>query len=601
MGVYHKYEVICAVCDARFEANLVNSVNVSRFPRLKTRLLDRTLNRARCPTCGNISIIEKPFFYSDFNRRQFIAVYPRKERHFHARASAQARAVFGAFSALKYGSAKNSRVVFGLEELREKVVAADNDIDDRMLELLKLYVIKEHPFLIDRPRLRITLNAMDKERIEVFCTFDLERNFFKAYVPRAFLGTLQGTTAENGEPSEPHLKARRIADAAFAAKVQAPWVNLWSLNPSTDALSELSRYAEQIRAGGDPDPNEDSFKKMLRTLPAGNQLPGWAKRDIQTIAEYARKLGRSDIERRMFKLRFGFGIGDDWFKNDDADDVKTIWKLLEDLPDIAVEGNTWIKAIYIDKADDGGGSYDPSTKEISIGSDLQSNTNYFRAVVLHEVGHAVQAKFDRQKSDIVQQWLAKSYGWRTFGTRSRDVDAWIELMGGYPDGTTVQTKTQVRGYIQQSIGKGNTFEAAKIVNGPAGHLWNKESFGPRKAFALTGSDWYTRCGSWHLHSGKRFFVNYHYQELMVVDDATVKLIIHQMPDKYAAMSPIEFFAELFAWYYDAESPKRSEIPASVVAWLRKNVGPQELMHQAVTASSAVARRPRKAPRRRARR
>ena len=64
-----------------------------------------------------------------------------------------------------------------------------------------------------------------------------------------------------------------------------------------------------------------------------------------------------------------------------------------------MEGNTWIKAIYLDTSgeDKDGGSYDPSTKEIHIGSNIQSGTNAFRNVVLHEVGHAVQEKFDRER------------------------------------------------------------------------------------------------------------------------------------------------------------------------------------------------------------
>jgi CpXC motif protein len=523
MGVYHPYDVICPVCEGRFSANLVNSVNVSRFPDLKTKLLDRTLNRVRCPRCGDLSIIEKPFFYSDFKRKQFIAVYPRKERHFHERASSQTHAVFSAFAALKYGDAKNSRVVFGLEELREKVVAADNEIDDHALELLKLYVIREHPFIIDRPRMRITLNDIDKEKVEFYCTFDLDRDFFKAYVPRAYLGTLRGATYDKADHTSPFPRARKLAKAAFAPKVETPWVNLWSLNPSNDALSLLSTFAEAIRAHKAVNPEDAKFKTMLRTLPSGNQLPSWAKRDIQTIADFARASGLPDVEKRVFEIRFGFGIGDDWFKNADKDDVRTIWTLLKDLPDIAVEGNTWIKAIYLDK-DKGGGYYDPSTKEIHIGSKIESGTNYFRNVVLHEVGHAVQEQFDRQKADVITKWLADDFGWQTFEARSKPIDDWIELMGGYPPGTTVQTKTQVRSYIQQSIGKGDTFDAAKIVNGPAGHLWNDSKFGPRRAFELTGSNWYERCDRWHKHNGKRFFVNYHYVRLMAVDEATIKLV-----------------------------------------------------------------------------
>jgi hypothetical protein len=38
------------------------------------------------------------------------------------------------------------------------------------------------------------------------------------------------------------------------------------------------------------------------------------------------------------------------------------------------------------------------------------------------------------------------------------------------------------------------------------------------------------------------------------------------------MSPLEFFAELYALYYDLDDPKRSAIPADVGKWLEKNVG-----------------------------
>ena len=575
MGVYYAYEVICAVCEGRYSANLVNSVNVTRFPALKTKLLQRTLNRARCRHCGNISIIEKPFFYSDFKRKQFIAVYPRKERHFYRRASEQTRDVFSPFAALKYGDPKKSRVVFGLEELREKVVAADHEIDDHVLELLKLYVIREHPFLIDRKRMRITLNALDTEKVEFYCTFDLDRDYFIVNVPRAFLGTLRGATPDTAEASSPFQGARRMSNTAFAAGESAPWVNLWRLNPSNEALSLLSKFAQDIRSNVTVHPNGQDFERMLKKLPSGDQLPGWAKRDLQTIDEFARRIGRADIQRKVFEIRFGFGLDSDWFKNADEKDVKTIWGLLKNLPDIAVEGNTWIKAIYLDTNEDGGGTYDPSDKEIHIGSNIQSGTNVFRNVVLHEVGHAVQEKFDREKAKIISKWM-ESFGWKIFEQRSRDIDSWIDLMGGYPAGTSVQIKTQVRSYIQQSIGKGGTFEAAEIVNGPKGHLWNDKKFGPRRAFELTKSDWFNRCNKWHSYKNKRFFVNYHYQQLIVVDERTVKLIASKMPDRYAAMSPFEFFAELFAWYYDHKSPKRSQIPRAISAWFKKNIGSLEL-------------------------
>jgi hypothetical protein len=312
---------------------------------------------------------------------------------------------------------------------------------------------------------------------------------------------------------------------------------------------------------------------MLTTLPRGNQLPNWAKRDLQTVGMYANAQNRGDVEDDLFEVRFGKidGLDDDWFKNSDKNDISTIWMLLKNLPDIAIEGNTWIQQITLDTSMAGGGVYYSERKEISIGSGIQSNTYTFRNVVLHEVGHGVQQMFDQRRPPLVTPWLTKAFGWQRFSINSEGIDAWIGLMGGYPAGTSATTKTSVRNFIQQSTGR-ERFEAAAIVNAPTGHLWNTQSWGPRAAFEKTKSEWWKTCSQWHAANGKRFFVNHYYQELMCLDEAALQLIASSMPDRYAAMSPFEFFAELFAWYYDGSAPKRDKIPAAVATWFASSIG-----------------------------
>jgi hypothetical protein len=61
---------------------------------------------------------------------------------------------------------------------------------------------------------------------------------------------------------------------------------------------------------------------------------------------------------------------------------------------------------------------------------------------------------------------------------------------------------------------------------------------------------------------------------MAVDAATLDLVA-DMPDSYAAMSPFEFFAELYALHYDLDDPLRGNIPNDVKTWLDKNIGTAE--------------------------
>ena len=562
MGTLRDHQVICPKCAARFTAGLVNAVNISRFPHMKDQILKRTFNRAKCPTCGTVSAIEKHFMYTDTAASLAIVVHPRKERHLHAPAVKEARQVVTPLAQGGMLRADNVRVVFGLEELREKIVASDHGYSDQLVELMKLYVIHEHPFLTQKRRMRITLDSIDAEKVTFNCTFDHDPQTFQVYVPIAFLDVLAQRLAT------PKTLQKPFAAVAQSFKVgsEAGWVNLWSLNASNDALAMLRRYAGDITAGRPVDLDSAAFKKMVKTLPKGAQLASSAKRDLFTLEQYARAKKRGDVEDDLFEVRFGIDLDDDWSRNADRDDIRVLWTLLKNLPDIAVEGSTWIETIKLDSIDYGGTYWE---KEIVISSSLTSGSADFRSTILHEVGHSVQDKLDHQ-GDVVTKWLEKQFGWRRYALTTTGIDQWVAAMGGYPVGTPEGTKAQVRSYIQQSTGD-ETMDRPVILNGPSGHLWNDPAFGPRAAFNKTRSSWWETNQGWHAANGHRFFVNHYYNELMSLNEAAIALL-PSMPSDYAAMSPFEFFAEMFAWFFDDKALKRSAIPQPVAQWFQSTIG-----------------------------
>lgn len=61
---------------------------------------------------------------------------------------------------------------------------------------------------------------------------------------------------------------------------------------------------------------------------------------------------------------------------------------------------------------------------------------------------------------------------------------------------------------------------------------------------------------------------------MAIDEGALELV-GQMPSNYAAMSHFEFFAELYALYYDLDDPLRVNVPAPTAEWLDANIGPPE--------------------------
>lgn len=564
MSVYQQTDITCR-CGHTSSVKVVHGVNIDRLPEVRDDILNGTFHTTLCPSCGTQSVVEKEFLYSDFGRNAFYKVKPRKARHQWEAASQELEEDLSKIPKdLTKRQLRHRRVVFGLGELREKLIAEDAGIDDRLVELLKVFLVYDHPFLLQKARLRLQLDGVRADRLMFVAFHDHSEGAFEVTMARSVFDDITGRRNE----IEAWLNGAHKRSNILKLK-NDHWVNMWRWSPQTTALRDLERYAETARTGGEVDLNARPFQQMLDYLPRGSHLPGWAKRAMRDIYEYAQSDGNTDVMDRTFEIRFDMGLDDDWARNNDPDDIDTLWDLLRDLPDANVEGNTFISSMELDVGK-GGGWYSPRTHEIGIGSRALWAREGFEDVVRHEVGHAVQEKRDRTQDNQVTAWLEDEFGWVMMNGWDSDIDAWVDLMGGYGDMTSAQVR-QVRQTLKACLGRGGEWSPPNIPFVPADHPWRRSGFGPRRAFQQTGANWYENHERWHRHNGKAFFVNFYYQRFMAVNEAALALVSN-MPSSYAAMSPFEFFAELYALYYDLDDPLRGNIPARVSAWLQANIG-----------------------------
>jgi hypothetical protein len=134
----------CA-CGHRLEAEVVESMNPSRRPDLRARILDGTLHRYACPACGRRLAYADLFAYIDFERRHFFSVFPDGDLRIRGARVAFAEASFRATMEMHAPPIVRSwapqmlrRVIFGLASLRETLIALDAGLDDRVVQLLAL-------------------------------------------------------------------------------------------------------------------------------------------------------------------------------------------------------------------------------------------------------------------------------------------------------------------------------------------------------------------------------------------------------------------------------------------------------------------------------
>lgn len=562
MAVFHPHTVRCT-CGGEVTALLADSINVRRSPAIRQMILRGELHRARCACCERIRTVEKPFYYSDPDRRAVFKVLPRWERHLWQSAAQKLDDMAQVLPGSMVDSSSSSlRVVFGMDELREKLVAQDAGIDDRLVEVLKVLLVYEHPILLQRPRLRFVLGEVTNQALEFRAFYEHHPDLYRLTLPTNVMEVI----LDQKEEVEAWVTKANPRGTIF--EPGATWVNLWRWSPQPPALKQLKDYAAQLKKGGTIAPNSAVFKRMLRDLPRGSHLPAWAKRDLRTLFEFAKKKGLDALQDDLFEIRFGIDLEDDWSKNEDPDDIDTLWTLLKDLPDTHVEGNTQLEKILLDVGKDSAW-YDGDPNAIGIGSDELEDPEGFEAIVLHEVGHAVH----EANLKIVDRWLEERFGWRIFEATDEGIDGWVGLMGGWGDLTPGQRR-EVRGYLRKALGTKESWEPAAKPTAPKDHPWRGEHFGPRLAYEQTGSDWYKNYKSWYRTKGKAFFLNYYYKTLLVVDEKALELA-DKMPDPYVCMAHYEWFAEIYALYYDLNHPKRKALPKDVTAWIDKHIGRPE--------------------------
>ena len=133
---FEKFDITCPVCLNEEQGTLWKWVNARSDPDLKQRLLKKILQIHPCSNCGHEVLISTDFVYADPDKKLIIACQPdfQADRPDQARPSWQL-------------SAKESdwlvRVTLNTNQLIEKIHVFDDRKDDRLIELLKLSLLRQ--------------------------------------------------------------------------------------------------------------------------------------------------------------------------------------------------------------------------------------------------------------------------------------------------------------------------------------------------------------------------------------------------------------------------------------------------------------------------
>lgn len=135
-------------CEAVFEADLPESVDLDVRPRAVEEILDGSFLSARCPECGSIVKPDLPVRVTSESRGMDIQVVPEMERY--------------AFYRGAVPLPSGSEAVIGYRELVERIRAVRDGVSPRALEVLKYLLLARAQQ--DSPEAEIVIEYVGREK-----------------------------------------------------------------------------------------------------------------------------------------------------------------------------------------------------------------------------------------------------------------------------------------------------------------------------------------------------------------------------------------------------------------------------------------------------
>ena len=140
MSMSHIVKATCPDCKKEFPLEVWQSVNVQLNPEMREKVLDGSIFQFECPHCGMKGHTEYPFLYNDMKHGFMIQYCSEDDVDKYTKSFEELVKSDAATGALNN---EYLRIVTEYFWLTEKIKILENGFDDRLIELLKLWEVKE--------------------------------------------------------------------------------------------------------------------------------------------------------------------------------------------------------------------------------------------------------------------------------------------------------------------------------------------------------------------------------------------------------------------------------------------------------------------------
>lgn len=151
MSRWEKQRIVCPHCGAVQEAKVFVSVNGSRIKDAADRIIEGRWSEMSCLKCGGRYGHDAPLLFADIPGGLWVVQYDGSDRGRFAVLEEEADAIFERefmerppAAIREQARTVQRRICFGRRQLAEKLLLRRHGLDDRMVECLKLVLMREY-------------------------------------------------------------------------------------------------------------------------------------------------------------------------------------------------------------------------------------------------------------------------------------------------------------------------------------------------------------------------------------------------------------------------------------------------------------------------
>lgn len=179
MSRFYETKIECPECNQSSSFCIWESINTSLDPEMKEKVKDRSAFMFTCPNCGEQTAVDYGFLYHQMEDKIMIAYSnsDKNEEEMYSLFTEEHDNILGLENIFLKGGYL-MRIVRSLNALREKIYIFDDSLDDRIIEIYKLFLY-----------VKLTESASAPEDVDIFYSGG-EQPRFEAVTSNGFVGAV---------------------------------------------------------------------------------------------------------------------------------------------------------------------------------------------------------------------------------------------------------------------------------------------------------------------------------------------------------------------------------------------------------------------------